>query len=351
MCDLTQEDDNVICSTSNVYYPIVAVATGFIVGALTGAATEVVLQGIEHGFEFECYDWGAVASSAAFDALLGATMVGVVASAAKNSSKGYRAYKGVRELRRTRGCFEGDTPVWTQTGTIAISELDVGDRVSTWQGGSKSDVDGSWWIVELVVGDPDLHDSTRLELLRPLEWLNSNRLSEGDAVYIDDAELSVDGWAVVTGLRQGPPPRLGHGRVVVAKSRRSSKGVYVVKLKGDYDPIRVTGSHPLFSLDRGRWASVSELVIGEKLATKNGPTPIEALVYDGRTSTVYNLHVESDQEYLVGLSGVRAHNKCPKIRGTQMRLRNPAQVETIKRDMLAGQVSLHGARRQDRWHS
>ena len=75
-------------------------------------------------------------------------------------------------------------------------------------------------------------------------------------------------------------------------------------------PLRGTGSHPLYSLDRADWVRVRDLQIGERLQTAEGAVSVEALEKVRGLHRVYNLEVEGDHEYLVGEAGVRAHNTC-----------------------------------------
>ena len=75
-------------------------------------------------------------------------------------------------------------------------------------------------------------------------------------------------------------------------------------------PLRGTGAHPLYSLDRADWVRVRDLRIGERLQTAEGAVSVEALEKVRGLHRVYNLEVEGDHEYLVGEAGVRAHNTC-----------------------------------------
>ena len=86
--------------------------------------------------------------------------------------------------------------------------------------------------------------------------------------------------------------------------------VYEVSFGDGVAPLRGTGSHPLYSLDRDDWVRVRDLQIGERLQTAEGAVSVEALEKVRGLHRVYNLEVEGDHEYLVGEAGVRAHNTC-----------------------------------------
>ena len=85
--------------------------------------------------------------------------------------------------------------------------------------------------------------------------------------------------------------------------------VYEVGFGDGVAPLRGTGAHPLYSLDRDDWVRVRDLQIGERLQTAEGAVSVEALEKVRGTFRVYNLEVEGDHEFLVGDAQVRAHNK------------------------------------------
>ena len=74
------------------------------------------------------------------------------------------------------------------------------------------------------------------------------------------------------------------------------------------DSLGVTGTHPLYSLDRQQFIPVSELHIGEKLLSKSGIVTLIEKIYDPIPQEVYNLEVGQWHNFLVGRSGVVAHN-------------------------------------------
>ena len=100
--------------------------------------------------------------------------------------------------------------------------------------------------------------------------------------------------------------------------------VYEVGFGDGVAPLRGTGSHPLYSLDRDDWVRVRDLQIGERLQTAEGAVSVEALEKVRGLHRVYNLEVEGDHEYLVcvqqrlaypaeeGSAGVRARSLLAK---------------------------------------
>lgn len=104
----------------------------------------------------------------------------------------------------------------------------------------------------------------------------------------------------------------------------SNNDLYEVSFVEGGTPLRGTGGHPLYSLDRDSWVSVRDLQVGERLQTAEGAVTIEALEKVRGLHRVYNLEVEGDHDYLVGEAGARTHNTClPRpLRNKMKRIRN-----------------------------
>ena len=72
--------------------------------------------------------------------------------------------------------------------------------------------------------------------------------------------------------------------------------VYEVSFVEGGGPLRSTGGHPLYSLDRDDWVRVRDLQVGERLQTADGAVTIEALEKVRSLHRVYNLELEGDHE-------------------------------------------------------
>jgi hypothetical protein len=114
--------------------------------------------------------------------------------------------------------------------------------------------------------------------------------------------------AQVTGIGQCPPIESGYGRVVLGTFTSVSSNVYELKLAGRDETIGVTYGHPIWSLDRGDWIAAGALRPGERLAAAAGAAVVESVIAQRGERRVYNLSVEGDHRYLVGESGILAHN-------------------------------------------
>ena len=212
------------------------------------------------------------------------------------------------------GCFVAGTLVaLTASTALAIEMVDVGDRVQTvlTQSAPK---------VQLVEGpryriNVELDAGTSLieaRLLRSRSWLDRHGLSEdgiGETVRLRLSEMGVVGDARVVSVSEFHGTGRGEGREVTATIRRSNNDVYELSFVEGGEPLRGTGGHPLYSLDRDTWVSVRDLRVGERLQTAEGAVTVEALEKVRGEHRVYNLEVEGDHEYLVGEAGVRAHNQ------------------------------------------
>ena len=217
---------------------------------------------------------------------------------------------------RDPSCFVAGTLVLLMGGDAsAIDSIRVGDRVETSQGGTETDVDESWRVVHLLgQGYEASGDAFEVTLLRPTAWLEAHGVSDpGADVYLELKELGFRDWFTVSGLEDAPHIASGPGRVVLSTFTRLSNDVYEVGFGDGVAPLRGTGSHPLYSLDRDDWVRVRDLRIGERLQTAEGAISIVSLEKVRGTFRVYNLEVEGDHEFLIGDAQIRAHNQKGKV--------------------------------------
>jgi len=211
-------------------------------------------------------------------------------------------------------CFASGTLVQGET-LRTIEDVRVGDRVGTWGGSDATSVDSSWRVIDLELESAANPGHMAWgTLLRSSSWLQERAIeSIGDTVWLEVDELGMSGFGTVRSIRGPPPVTPGPGRVVLGTLTHENSDVWELALEGTSERLVVTGTHPLYSLDRGAWVRVDALLVGESLVTMDGPRRVESRTRREGTHRVYNLTVEEEHEYLVGVRGVRAHNTCPDV--------------------------------------
>ena len=164
-----------------------------------------------------------------------------------------------------------------------------------------------WQEIHLVLH----HSETAwvdIQLLRGAQWFRQHQPEVGGTLFIDMPEMGVSGNAYVNAINEHPEIEEGPGRLVTGIFRHSTGQVYDLKLKSEQAPLRVTGSHPVWSVDRKEWIPAAELNPGETLRTLQGTTMVEGVEERSEPEPVYNLEVDVDHVYRVGDSGVLVHN-------------------------------------------
>ena len=202
-------------------------------------------------------------------------------------------------------CFAADTAVRTANGPVAIQNLRPGDRVDTYvqgSGGASSpppvlgEPDGTqvdpatWRLVTLDMADPkEPGNDYEMQLLEPVSWVRQNHAAAGGTVDLDLLELQIGGDARVVSVGDCPAIEGGSGRVVLGTFTHVSRDLVDVSLSGEDNPLRVTGGHKLWSLDRGDWAEAGSLHAGERLATGSGVAVVQSVMPEAGAVRVYNL--------------------------------------------------------------
>ncbi|MEW6197294.1 MAG: hypothetical protein AB1601_01330 [Planctomycetota bacterium] len=151
----------------------------------------------------------------------------------------------------------------------------------------------------------------RMTLLRPIAWLMLVGAEVGAAVPVQLPELGLVGPAYVTAVEACPPIEEGPGRVVLSTVTHLNGDVRRVWLDGLAEPLEPTGTHRLYSEDRGDWVPVADLAAGERLRTLAGPAAITWIDSRAGVHRVYNLEVETEHCYFVSTVGVLSHNAGP----------------------------------------
>ena len=68
--------------------------------------------------------------------------------------------------------------------------------------------------------------------------------------------------------------------------------------------------HPIWSVDRNDWVSISDLERGERLQGAEGILYVESIDLVRRHVSVYNIEVHGEHVYQVGELGLLVHNTC-----------------------------------------
>jgi hypothetical protein len=179
-------------------------------------------------------------------------------------------------------------------------------------------------------------------LLRDLEWIKANRADVGATLWLDLRHVGVRGEARVTAIEPSPGIAQVPGRLVTGTFKHKSGIVYELRVEGEAEPIRVTGRHPFWSVDRHDWVPVKELMVGERLKALNASARVESLTLREEPEPVYNIEVDGDHCYRVGEQRLLVHNAsvgplappqgatncCPEVTkatATEFELKNSAK--------------------------
>jgi Pretoxin HINT domain len=205
----------------------------------------------------------------------------------------------------------------------AIETLRVGQRVLT---GLASDanrttaVDSTSWKKLSLKADYAWVDGTRdafiVETLQPPEFLVHHSAEVGSRVPmpLDVQEMGCpDGlMAEVQSIEACPSIQDSPGRVIlttVAHLNSVGRTLTVQAIDGTTDQIHTTDYHPFWSETKQGWAQAYTLSIGDQLQGLGGrPLTLIATSRIPGVHTVYNLTVEHDHVYRVGISAVFVHN-------------------------------------------
>ncbi|MEL7498755.1 MAG: polymorphic toxin-type HINT domain-containing protein [Planctomycetota bacterium] len=205
-----------------------------------------------------------------------------------------------------------------------IESIRVGDRVLAnnpefESAELESDVENDWsqWsLVKLRLEkdlDPqhliDLPAITTVETLYPNTAIQELALEVGDFVYVDKPEMSVWGFAEITGIEPAPAIEDGAGEVVTSTFKHTGSYVLDVCFEGQTEPIGVTATHPFWSPERQAFVAIGEMEVGESVQTFAGETKtISSKLARPGPQVVYNIEVDRQHVYFVGQNGLLVHN-------------------------------------------
>ncbi len=157
----------------------------------------------------------------------------------------------------------------------------------------------------------------KVSLGRPVTWIEQAQRNRDGRLWLELSELDIADWATVVSTEECRAEIEGEGRLVTGRFEHSSAEVLNLYVEGERTPIGTTASHPFWSQDRRAFVSAESLRTTERLRLENGRTAavirIEQLP---GTQSVYNLEVDGEHVYHVGLHGVLVHNTCAPRRLT-----------------------------------
>lgn len=270
----------------------------------------------QEGF-FETY------GETAFGILSGAGAVKLIKAfkAAKAAGRFAKAADKIDDItpdmrRALGGCFVAGTLVLSADGLVAIEVIQPGDRVlaSDADGANSwSEVDpATWRQVTLRMANPEsLSEFLEVVALRPSDWLAAVEGRPGAVVALELEEMGISGAAEIVSIEPCPTIASGPGRVVLSTITHVNADVRVVRLSEGAGILELTGSHRLFSLDRGGWIATRDLKPGETLATHEGEAVIEGIERKPGEHRVFNIEVESEHCFYVGDARLLSHNTNP----------------------------------------
>ncbi|MEO1530270.1 MAG: polymorphic toxin-type HINT domain-containing protein [Planctomycetota bacterium] len=182
---------------------------------------------------------------------------------------------------------------------------------------------------------PVVHNSSEirhvpLSPLRPIfrelaiaDAISDLEREEGECpiVELDLPELAITGPAAVLKIRPAPSIDTGLGNVVTATFRHSAGNVVdlIVNKGRGVESIGTTHNHPFWSEDQQRYVRAEHLTPGETLRTMTGVfATVKSINKRSTRHSVFNLEVDFEHVYFVGLDGILTHNNAEYV---QMRLK------------------------------
>lgn len=152
----------------------------------------------------------------------------------------------------------------------------------------------------------------RIDLLRPLTWIEEHDAKPGGTIFIDLYEMGAVGDAEVTHVGPCPEIHSGDGTVVTGTFKhQADKNTNMVhlKLEGQIESTGVTENHSYWSADRQGFVDVGKLRIGELVDSAYGLKHVVSVTPIEHNGFLYNLET-TEHVYRVGSLGTLVHNSC-----------------------------------------
>ncbi len=214
------------------------------------------------------------------------------------------------------GHYEGDDQhLWSSPAahTLTIEDVPLGSRVAT-QNPDRSDIDDSlpdpdstWKLVHMEFRHKN-GSLVDLEMLRPVEWIESHNLRPGARVSLSHSEIETRGSGRVLSITDCPLIADGEGAVVIARIMTHRAGDLVELRFENGETLTGTGNHPVWSVDRATWVELGALQPGEHVQGREGDLAIREVNPLPGFQPVYNLEVHGEHVYEVTHAGVLVHN-------------------------------------------
>ncbi|MDP1562755.1 MAG: Hint domain-containing protein [Pirellulaceae bacterium] len=210
--------------------------------------------------------------------------------------------------------YAGANVVATREALVNIQDVKLGDRVLT-QNPRRDDVEydphneslTDWQKISMEVRHRN-GAVVDVELLRSLDWVVRNQFQIGTWISFELTDIEVDGRAFIHGIEDVDDLEVGDGELVTGRFvTRQAYDLRRVTLD-DGTQVTVTGSHPFWNPTSHQWQPIEEFVVGDYLASRQGPRKIINVELLPNGATVYNIEVAGEHVYEVGECGVLVHN-------------------------------------------
>lgn len=203
---------------------------------------------------------------------------------------------------------------------------------------------------------------TKVNLLRPNWWLRETGIdSVGKIFYLSMPEMGAEGYAKVTAIRINQIDtrlwkeyRKGDylNRPVTGRFEHESDNVYNLTFESNSKPLGVTGSHPIWSIDRNDWVAAGNLRIGESIKTQDGITRLASKQKILGKYKVYNLEIYRDHTFLVSTNKILTHNNCLDNLVRKLKLYESSTNRIFQRFKVNGEYFKFGSHHTEgQWYS
>jgi len=217
------------------------------------------------------------------------------------------------ELERKGICFTAGTPVLMADGSyLNIEDIEVGNYVMQTNVVNNTEFivnESSWWIVELIIPKEGKNEMS-VHFLRPSYWITETGARVGNEIWLELDEMGINSSAEVLSLN----PFLGivdsEDTVVTGCYKTVSNNVLEIIFEEDNETLRVTSSHPIYSIDQQGWMPAKDLYIGEQVKTYTGAATVSTLTEIPGSYEVFNLEINKDHSYYVSNISILVHNAC-----------------------------------------
>jgi len=151
----------------------------------------------------------------------------------------------------------------------------------------------------------------KVEMLRPLLWLQERGVVNGGKVDIEVPECGIQGLADVLAVENCPTIEQGFGKTVTATFKHSAADIVDVSILGIEKAIGSTPNHPFWSETEQEFVRADLLRIGEQVRTLGKLSSVKGVMHSGHQRPVFNIEVHVDHVYHIGQEGVLVHNAKP----------------------------------------